>query len=418
MNTSYTRSIIVGAAIGLGFSLFFAAGFFVRDWVGQSPVRAFNFTADPNTEGYPLLDEVQGLVDKVYLREQPAYDQRQYAAIRGMLSSLSDPNTFFIDPPVAQSEADALAGTYGGIGVQLRRDEMGQFVLYPFPDGPAAAAGIEDGDALIAIDDAPIAVTQQHDAVDQMMRGEVTSGNGVKVTVRKDDDTEFSVFIEFAVINVPSVVWRVLDEDARIGYVQIIRFTNRTPEELRMALTDLNDATIEALILDLRNNSGGLLSESVSVASEFLDGGVVIYEESQDDTRTYEAEPGGLWTQSPLVVLVNNRTASASELVAGAIRDRERGILIGQQTFGKGTVQQIFPLSDGSSVHITSAEWFTPARVPLDGTGLEPTIAMIPDVNGRDVETGEAVRYLQQTLANDNAAAYSTGYNELDAQAS
>jgi carboxyl-terminal processing protease len=396
--TTYIRSIITGAIAGIALASMFMLGIFAREIFGIPPPLALATDDPTESAGYPLIDEVQDLLDQVYLRDQPGYTERQYAAIRGLLSSLDDPNTFFIDPPVARSEAQALAGTYGGIGVQLRRNEAGAFVLYPFPESPAREAGIIDGAELIAIDGMPVDQTTQVDAVDQLMRGEVDAGNGIQLTVRQAGE-DFMTFVEFAVINVPSVVARVLDQDERIAYVQVLRFTSRTPDELEETLRDLDVQSLQGLVLDLRDNSGGLLNESVQVASQFLDGGVVIYEVTQDEETAINAERGGVATEIPLVVLVNRGTASASELVAGAIRDRDRGILIGQQTFGKGTVQQIFTLSDGSSVHITSAEWFTPDRVPLAGVGLEPTIAMIPHENGRDVELGEAVRYLQEQIA-------------------
>jgi carboxyl-terminal processing protease len=395
----YRRSILIGAAAGLLLALAFTAGFLLRDIARIPTVSASN----PDEVGYPLVDEVQNLLDAVYLRDQPEYTARQYAAIRGVLEAVGDKNTFFIEPPVAQSEAHALAGTYGGIGVLLRRDEKGQLVLHPYEDSPAIKAGITDGDALLTINGETIEGMQQ-DAVDQKMRGEVKAGSGVEIAVRKPDSTELTIFIEFAVINVPSVIWRVLPEDTRIGYVQILRFTNRTPDELKTALTDLNAQQVTALILDLRGNTGGLLEESIKVASEFLPGGIISYERDKTEERALEAEATGLAPDLPLVVLVNQYTASASEIVAGAIRDRQRGILLGQKTYGKGTVQQIFTLSDGSSVHITAAEWLTPNHTPLDGVGLEPDIYMQPDENGRDIETGEAVRYLQRLLSEGEGA--------------
>jgi len=387
--------ILLGIIAGLSLALAFAFGFFVRDMliIPGGIVRA-----STGMESYPLLDEVQVLLDQIYLREQPDATLRQYAAIRGVLGTLNDPNTFFIEPPVAQSEADALAGTYGGIGVLVQRNEAGEFLLFPFEDSPAAAAGITDGAILIAINDEVITLDDQQDLIEQKLRGEVKADSGVSITVRQDDE-ELSLFIEFAVINVPSVLWRVLEEDHRVGYLRISRFTNRTPDELRDALQALKAVEVQALILDVRDNSGGLLQEAVDVADEFLDGGVVIFEKSKGSEQVFQAQQGGSATGLAIVVLVNNRTASAAELVAGAIRDRDRGILIGQRTFGKGTVQQIFALSDGSSVHITSAEWFTPSRTPLANVGLKPDIEMIPDVNGRDVEMGEALRHLQQQLA-------------------
>lgn len=389
------RGIVTGVVLGG----MFLAGYLLHD---QAPVAA-NVDAEENE--FPLLHEVKDLLEKNYLRPLPDDRTMEYAALRGFLGELNDPYTFFIDPPVAQSESHVLAGEYGGIGVQVQRNEQGDLVLYPFPDGPAARAGVEEGAILLAIDGMPLPPGERIDVVDGMLRGEVGGGRGVTITIRApESDESRDVFIEFEVVQVPSIVWRMLAEEDTFGYVQIIRFTSRTPDELRTAIEDLKSQGAVALVLDLRGNSGGLLQESVEVASEFLDGGVVFYEVRRNGETTTEATPGGAWTEGPLVVLVDSGTASAAELVAGAIRDHERGILIGQRTYGKGSVQLIFRLSDGSSVHITSAEWFTPNRTPLEGNGLEPTISMIPDESGRDVELGEAVRQLREMVSAQAAA--------------
>ena len=247
---------------------------------------------------------------------------------------------------------------------------------------------------------AAVDLTLPQDQIDQMLRGEVKDNSGVTLTVRKVDSGEdYTVFVPFAVINVPSVVWRVLQEDERMGYVQILRFTSRTPEEVAAALDDLRTNDIAALVVDLRNNSGGLLQESVAVADEFIDTGILAFERDRQGERSFEGTAGGHGLDWPMIVLINSGTASGAELVAGALQDTGRGTLIGQLSFGKGTIQQIFPLSDGSSLHVTSAEWLTPDRQRLREGGLQPDIAMIPDANGRDVELGEAVRQLQELLA-------------------
>lgn len=396
LQKSYIRPVLLGALAGIGLAIVFCAGFIVRDIIDMPSVFATTST-DPSEEGYPLLDEVQSLIDQYYLREQPNYATRQYAAIRGMLSQLGDRNTFFIDPPVAQSESDVLAGTYGGIGVNLQRNADGDFVIYPFVDGPAEREGVLSGDILKAVNNVDIVSTDQPDRIDQMLRGEVKEGSGVEITILRGDD-EQTLFILFDVINVPSVQWRVLSENDRIGYIQILRFTSRTPEELTQALTELSD--VDGLILDLRQNYGGLLKEAIDVASMFLENGDILYEVSIDGDRTYSANDVDIHTELPMIVLVDGGTASASELLAGAIQDRGRGILIGQATYGKGTIQQIFRLSDQSSLHITSAEWFTPGRNAIDGIGLTPDISMIPDANGRDVELAEAIRHFQDEIFN------------------
>lgn len=397
---TYGRSIFFGAVMGVLLALVFCAGFFLREFVDLPPALAFS--ESPDADGYPLIDEVQTLIDTHFLRVQPDYIARQYAAIRGLLSSLEDRNTFFIEPPVTQSEADVLAGTYGGIGASLQRNEQGEFILYPFENSSASRAGVEGGDILLAINGIELTLSEQQDAVDQMLRGEVADGNGVEITISRETlEDSLTLFIEYDVINVPSVLWRVLAEDSRIGFIQILRFTNRTPDEIQEAIALLLDTGIEAVALDLRNNGGGLLQESVDVASIFLDNGIVLYQVGANDERIFEANSDSDAIELPMVILVNGGTASASELVAGALRDRGRAILIGQTTYGKGTIQQIFTLSDGSSIHVTSAEWLTPERNVIDGVGLEPDIAMIPDENGRDIELGEATRYLQTQLQDE-----------------
>lgn len=389
------RNILVGFAVGCALALAFAGGFLVRDVFGATlRAQAVEVTAD-----YPLLAEVQALLDQHYLREQPDATQRQYAAIRGMLGILGDPYTFFIDPPVAASESDVLAGTYGGIGVEIQRNERGEIVLYPFDDSPAERAGIATGDVLLSVNGTPIELTTPQDVIDQSLRGEVREGNGVQLIYRQaDSGNEVERFILFDVINVPSVIWRVLSEDERLGYLHVLRFTSRTPDEVRSGIASLQADGVEALVLDLRDNAGGLLAESIAVADEFINEGVLAYEQNRSSEHTFDGDAGGAGVEYPLVVLVNNGTASGAELLAGALRDRDRAILIGQKTYGKGTIQQIYRLADGSSLHLTAAEWFTPAQAPLDGQGLEPDIPMIPDENGRDVELGEAVRQLADQL--------------------
>ena len=398
----FKRSLLLGLGTGVLLALVFAAGYFAREII---PLPSFAAVQMSDSSGYPLLDEVQGFIDRNFLREQPDYTQRQYAAIRGMLASLNDRFTFFIDPPVAASESDALAGTYGGIGVQLKRNDQGEIELYPYVDSPAEKAGIANGDRLRAVNGALLDSNLGQDQIDQMLRGEVKEGNGVEITIaRADNSGELTVFILFEVINVPSVIWRVLAEAPSIGYVQVTSFTGRTPDELKTAMEDLSSQQVQALILDLRNNTGGLLQESIQVANAFVDSGPLVYEINNQGERAFNAEPAKVLTDLPLAVLVNGYTASGAELVAGAIQDDERGVLIGQKTYGKGTVQQIFSLSDQSSLHVTSAEWLTPERHALDSIGLQPDVPMIPDAQGRDVELSEAIRFLEQNATGTEAA--------------
>lgn len=388
------RAVLAGLLVGLALGGAFVAGFIVRDVSGLGG----RVLADGGSETFPLLSEVETLIERNFVRPRPEQQVLEYGAIRGLLSALGDPFTFFIEPPVAASESDVLAGTYGGIGVQVARTEAGTLVLYPFADSPALQAGIVAGDVLRAVNGTPVDVTLQADALDQMLRGEVREGNGVALRVRGQDGSEREVFVPFAVINVPSVVWRMLEEDARLGYLQILRFTSRTPDELATAVQSLREQGAQALVVDLRGNAGGLLQESIQVADAFIDEGVIVYQRSTAGERSFNATPGGVVVNLPIALLVNHGTASGAELVAGALQDYARALLIGQRTYGKGTVQQIFPLTDGSSLHVTSSEWFTPNRQMLDGAGLQPDIEVQPDAQGRDMELAEAVRRLDDEL--------------------
>jgi carboxyl-terminal processing protease len=345
---------------------------------------------------FPLLQEAIAFVEGNYVKEQPEEETVEYALIRAYLAQLGDPNTFFIEPAVAASESQVLAGRYGGIGADVQRNEAGEFVLYPYEDSPATRAGLLPEDILLAVNDQPINPTSSVDEIRQALRGEIKDGAGVKLLVRNSAETEErEYFILFEEILVPSVTWRTLLEAPEIGYINISRFTNRTPDEFAQAVNELREANITSLVLDLRNNGGGLLQESLRIAGQFFDNGTLLMEKRVTGDTTIPDEPGGLVLDWPIAVLVNSGTASASEIVAGALQARDRAVLVGQKTYGKGSIQSIFPLSDGSSIHVTVALWFTPDGGVLEGAGLEPDITMIPDENGRDVELGEAVRILQ-----------------------
>lgn len=382
---------VQGVLLGIGVLIVFMLGFAANDFLEQARAQGADFG---------LLTEVTSLLKGNYVHDMPEDKQLEYGAVRGMVGTLDDPYTFFIEPQVAKSESDALAGQYGGIGVDIQRDPDLNFLLFPYPESPAEGAGIRGGDVLVAVNGEAITLDMPVDTVRQLLRGRVDTGESVTVTVRHDDGTEETFTIAFAVIKVPSVMWRVLEDTSpALGYVHVMSFTGRTHEELVEALNDLRGAGIAGLVLDLRDDAGGSLDSSIDVAGEFLSGGVVVYEITREGEIVHEASEGGNFLRGPLVVLVNHGTASASELVAGALQDRGRAILIGQRTYGKGSIQMIFTLSDGSSLHLTSAAWFTPDRHAIDGVGLEPNIAIQPA--DYDVALEEAVRYLDGLLTSE-----------------
>jgi carboxyl-terminal processing protease len=342
-----------------------------------------------------LFEEAWDLIEADFYGPLPRNRVRVYGAVRGLLETLEDPYTVLVEPVSHQFEQDDLRGSYGGIGVALDRNDKNQVVLSPFRDSPAVQAGIQEGDVLLAIDG--VSITPDMDIsqdITSRIRGEV--GTKVTLTISRGEDT-FSVTITRQIIETPSISWRMVEQAPALGYVRISSFTDRTASELKEALDELVSGGVKGLVLDLRDNGGGLLQSSVDVADQFTDDGVVLYEDRKgQEEKRYFASEGGLATEIPLVVLVNQGTASASEIVAGAIQDHERGVLVGETTFGKGSVQLIFDLSDGSSLHITASRWYTPNRHQLDGKGLIPDLFVEADPNStKDVQLERAIVFLR-----------------------
>jgi carboxyl-terminal processing protease len=205
----------------------------------------------------------------------------------------------------------------------------------------------------------------------------------------------FELAITRSEIRVPSVTWRALDQAPSVGYIHVQGFTNRTNEEIVDAIDGLEEIGVASLVLDLRNNYGGLINSAVDVASQFLRDGVVMIEKKRNaDEKTYTVHSGGIALDIPMTVLVNGNTASAAEIVAGALQDHERAPLIGERTFGKGSVQLIYDLSDGSSLHVTTAIWLTPDRNRIEGRGLTPDVIATQSKDPQDAQLDYAIEYL------------------------
>ncbi len=265
------------------------------------------------------------------------------------------------------------------------------------PDLPAERAGILAGDELIAVDGEPVTPDMPFDDVLAMVRGDV--GEVVRLTVRREGAGEPLTFkVKRQEIATPSVSWELVAPG--IGYVGLSIFGERTNQELEDAIHELREQGAEKFVIDLRNNGGGLVPAAVDVASQFLKDGVVVYErKSNGGEKPYPVKDRGVVLDDPIVVLINSGTASASEIVAGAIQDYDRGKLIGTRTFGKASVQLIFDLSDGSSLHVTNARWLTPSRHEIEGAGLVPDIEVeLVDQDRqqeRDPQLDRAIVYLR-----------------------
>lgn len=375
----------------------FVAGYLTRELVnGQNGSTLAHAEQDMG-----LYQEAWTLIEQNFLGALPAERDVTYGAIRGSLAALNDPYTVFIEPAARDVERERLQGSFGGIGAYITRsEETGDVLLEPIPGNPAEAAGVLAGDVLLAVDGAPITPEMTVPEIIEMVKGE--KDTAVVLTVRHPGATEpVDIDVVRADILLPSVAYRLLEADPTIGYLGLSRFSAETGNEVGAALRDLQSQGATRLVLDLRQNGGGLRDAAVAVADHFLDEGPVLYLQSQQEgERVFNATAETLAPTESLVVLIDGGTASASEIVAGALRDRDRATLIGNsKTFGKGSVQLVFDLSDGSSVHVTSARWLTPDRRQLDQSGLEPDILVEvtqDDIdNGRDPVLERAIEFLQ-----------------------
>lgn len=353
-----------------------------------------------------LLNEAWDKVRESFVGAVPSDTVRNYAAIRGMLATLNDQYSIFVEPHPRAMERDQLRGQFGGIGATLRTDEQGRIALQPSRGSPAERAGVQPGDLLLAVDGVALPERPDVDQTVARVRGE--PGTKVVITVLRTVGTEAKILdftVTREVIHVPSVESRPITQTAAgpvVGYVSIRQFTERTAGELKTALSELKAQGAGAFVLDLRDNGGGLLNSAVDVASQFIEQGVIVQERRRGDrTSSLSATGSGLATRERMVVLVNGSTASASEIVAGALRETDRAKLVGEKTYGKGSVQFVYDLSDGSSVHVTAARWFTPKGNTIDGVGLLPDFPVSRGENeparGVDSQLDKALEVLRES---------------------
>ncbi len=393
MQTTY-KTIVIILILFFVFGLGIGVGYGVTTYL-----NAYETPSEEMAEDFSLFWEVWNIVGDKFYGGTPDSDIVTYGAIRGALATLEDPYTIFVEPQPRELERDALAGQFGGIGAYVKRNEEDHVILDPMPDSPSAKAGLFKDDILIKVDDTDIVPDMTTDEVVLLIRGKV--GTEVSLTVTREDSPEPIVLvIERAIIETPSMEWRISEEDANIGYVRIWRFTNRTNDELGAALEELQQNGAEKYILDLRGNGGGLLQSAKDVSSHFLNGEIILKEDRRGQSqKTHKASRGGTLLEEPLVLLVDGGSASASEIVAGALQDYGRAVLIGERTYGKGSVQLVYDLPDGSSLHITVAKWFTPDDHSIDRTGLSPDFEVLfteeDHAQQRDPQYIRAVEFLQ-----------------------
>lgn len=351
-------------------------------------------------EEFNALGEVWQSLERYYVNKD-ALDAEELSegAIRGLLKALDDPHTSYLDADTYEMEWSAYEGSFEGVGAVVTMKDGELTVVSPIAGGPAEEQGVRAGDKVLEIDGEPTSGMNLTEAV-LKIRGP----QGTKVTLlilHQGETTPVDIEIIREEVKLDSIYLEMLPEG--IAHIQITHFSERTHGELVAALNDAIDSGVEGIVLDLRNNPGGYLHVAVDVASEFLDGGTVVYQrDSEGRLEELPATSGGLATDLPLVLLVNEWSASGSEVLAGALQDRGRATLVGNVTYGKGSINIIRELSDGSALYVTTARWLTPDGSLIEGVGLTPDFEMeITEediLNDRDPQLEFAIEYIESQL--------------------
>jgi len=355
-----------------------------------------SYTAIPLNE-LRSLTEVFGRIKQDFV--EPVTDKTLLEnAIRGMLSGL-DPHSSYLDAEDYKELQVGTTGEFGGLGIEVGMEDGFVKVISPIDDTPAQRAGIQAGDLIIRLDSKPVKGMTLHDAVN-IMRGKI--GTDIILTVvREGVDKPFEVTITRDVIKVQSVKGRVLEDG--YGYIRISQFQSHTGENLAKQIAKIRKESkgkINGLVLDLRNNPGGVLNAAVEVSDAFLESGLIVYTQGRvpDSELKFTATPNELIDGAPLVVLVNGGSASASEIVAGALQDHKRAIIMGSQTFGKGSVQTILPLKNNTALKLTTARYYTPSGRSIQASGIKPDIE-VESIKVASVEGGDDIRIKESDLA-------------------
>ena len=319
----------------------------------------------------PLIAAYRAIQNEYIEKVEPS--QLMEGSIKGMIESLEDPYSHWMNAEVYQEMKQEKEGEFGGVGIQITIEDNFLTIISPLEGSPASKVGLEPKDKIIKINEESAEKITLTEAM-RKLRGE--PGTEVKMTIqRREEKNPLEFTITRAIIKFPNIKEKTFPEN--IGYIKIVGFTNEnTAEDLREALIKLKTMQIEALILDLRYNPGGLLTQAVKVADEFLSSGIIVSIKGRDSSQNqvYSAHQQGEGEEIPLIILINQGSASASEIVASAIKENKRGILLGEKTFGKGTVQAIIPINKEGAMTLTTAKYYTPSEISIEGEGIEPDI--------------------------------------------
>ena len=338
-----------------------------------------------------VIDEVWQIVNREYvdrsfnqldwqvvrqeiLNQEYTSQEEAYETIRNTLKQLNDPYTRFLEPQEFQELTNQTSGELSGIGIQLGIDDVTQVltVVEPIPNSPASEAGIQAGDQIIAIDGKPTSLLSLEQA-SELIRGEV--GSEINLKINRLGQGEFLLNLARAQIELPAVSYSLNEEEAiKVGYINLTEFSSHAAEQMKVAIEDLNQEEVDGFVLDLRGNPGGLLFASVDIARMWVDqGNIVRTVDRRGGDREFSANHTAI-TNLPLVVLVDENSASASEILAGALKDNKRATVVGSRTFGKGTVQSVHSLSDGSGLAVTISRYYPPSGIDINKKGIAPDI--------------------------------------------
>jgi len=370
--------VVVGTVLG---ALLFSGRLGVEK-VGAVPKESY--------EGLETFTNILAIIQKNYVEEVQT-KQLIEGAINGMLTSL-DPHSAYLTPDLYKELQVDTKGSFGGLGIEITNRNGVLTVVSPIEDTPAYRAGIKAGDAIIKIDGE---FTKDMSLVDAVKKMRGPKDTKVTLTLKRENLSElFDVTLVREIIKIQSVKSKMLDKG--YGYIRVTQFQERTDDDLERALKSLDKEAggLHGLVLDLRNDPGGLLTQAVRVADLFLDGGMIVYTDGrlESQKQKYFAHKAGTWSDFPMVTLVNGGSASASEIVAGALQDHKRSLVLGTTTFGKGSVQTILPLDDTSALRLTTARYFTPSGRSIQATGIVPDIQMEQTPLLAKAEKGGGVR--------------------------